>query len=381
MKFTDAVLLDGETRTTSDGWLVATARSVRTGIQLYAGSEVGRPDLSVVRVHRDASEVFAADSLQSFSHTSVTLDHPAGGVTPDNWKDEAVGEVSTAARIDGEWVQLPLVLKDRRAIEAVQGGKRELSAGYTCELDWTPGETADGQPFDASQRNIRINHLAIVDRARAGSKARIGDGAGSWGAAPITTSTNNIRSRPMTDNLRKVVLDGISIETTDQGAEAISKLQAQLSDANAAHAKADAEHIKAIAAKDADLAKKDAEIDDLKGKVMDDAAIDARVQARGDLIAAARAIHADVKTDGVSDADIRKAVVAAKLGDTAIKDKPQAYIDARFDILAEDAKGLDQTRQAIAGRVPVTGDAVAQVNDAWIKGVADLNAWRNQKEA
>lgn len=105
-------------------------------------------------------------------------------------------------------------------------------------------------------------------------------------------------------------------------------------------------HKAEIDAKDAELAKKDAEIDDLKGKVLDGAALDAAVAARGDLIAKARAIAPDVKTDGLSDAAIRKAVVVAKLGD-AVKDKADAYIDARFDILAEDAEVVDPVRQHI----------------------------------
>src|SRR5690606_5280771 len=179
-KFTDSVTLDG-TRLTGDGYLVTTARSVRTGVQLYAGSEVGRPEMRTVRVMRPADEVFSQDSLQSFSHTPVTLNHPSEAVTAANWSKLAVGEVSTAAKQDGDWISLPLILKDAAAIRAVQSGKRELSAGYTCELEWT-----DGHPdHDAIQRNIRINHLAVVDRARAGQEARIGD---NWGTSPIPTT-------------------------------------------------------------------------------------------------------------------------------------------------------------------------------------------------
>lgn len=376
MKFVDAAPIAG-TRRTGDGYLVAEARCVRTGIQLYAGSEVGKPDMQVVRVYRDASEVFAAESLQSFSHAPITVDHPAESVTADNWKDLSVGEVSTAAKKDGEWVMLPLILKDAAAISAIESGKRELSAGYGCELDWTPGTSADGQAFDAQQRNIKINHLALVDRARAGSHARIGDGAGNWGASPVTPTADR-KGPDMPDNLRKVMVDGLPVETTDAGETAILKLTKDRDDARKALSDAETRHAEAIKAKDADLAKKDAEIDGLKGKVLDGAALDAAVQARGDLIAKAKAIAADVKTDGLSDAAIRKAVVVAKLGD-AMKDKPEAYIDARFDILAEDAAGTEQTRQALSGIQPSNvGDASAQAGKAWNDGVADLNAWRKE---
>lgn len=184
----------------------------------------------------------------------------------------------------------------------------------------------------------------------------------------------------MENALRTVVVDGLSVQTTDQGAQAISKLQADLASSAAKLTDAQAAHDKAIAAKDAEIAKKDAEIDGLKAKVLDGAALDAAVAARGDLLAKAKAIAPDVKTDGLSDAAIRKAVVVAKLGD-AMKDKAEAYIDARFDILAEDAAGDEQVRSAISNIKPNVGDAAAQASKAYADSVTDMNAWRNQKEA
>ncbi|MCZ7496267.1 DUF2213 domain-containing protein [Agrobacterium rhizogenes] len=380
MQFTDAVKVSG-TRRTADGYLIAEAKSVRTGIQLYSGDEVGKPEMSVVRVYRPADQVFADASLQSFTHAPVTMNHPDEAVTADNWKELAVGEVSTAAKKDGEWVHLPLILKDAKAISAVEDGKRELSAGYTCELVWGDGVTPDGQEFNATQTNIKINHLAIVDRARAGSQARIGDGA-SWGAAPFIPDHNPKKETIMT--LKTVTVDGIPVEVTDQGAVVISTLQTRLADANAKAEKAEAAHTAAIAAKDAELAKKDAELDAIKAKVLSDADLDKRVQERADLIAVANVIAKDVKTTGLSDAAIRKAVVAAKLGDAAISGKADAYIDARFDILAEDAKkeaGADPFARVVSdGLKPNLNDATRETK-AWSDGVSDLNAWRYQKEA
>lgn len=68
-----------------------------------------------------------------FSYAPVTIDHPDVPVTADNCKELSAGEVSTAVKQD-EWIVLPLILKDAKAIEAVETGKRELSAGYHCEL-------------------------------------------------------------------------------------------------------------------------------------------------------------------------------------------------------------------------------------------------------
>ncbi len=380
MNFTDAVAVSG-TRRTTDGYLVAEARSVRTGIQLYAGSEVGKPEMSVVRVYRPADQVFADASLQSFTHAPVTMDHPAEAVTADNWKQLAVGEVSTAAKKDGEWVHLPLILKDAAAIQAVETGKRELSAGYTCELVFGDGVTPDGEAFNATQTNIKINHLAVVDKARAGSKARIGDGAISWGVSPVTNDQQPEKEKIMT--LKTVTVDGIPVEVTDQGATVISTLQSRLADANTKFADAEKAHQTAIAAKDADLAKKDAEIDALKAKVLDEKALDEKVQARADLITVAKSIAKDVKTEGLTDAAIRKAVVSAKLGDAAIAGKADAYIDARFDILAEEAsKNPDPFANAVRDGVttPANITDASKAYEAMLQ--RDRNAWQgNQKES
>ncbi|SUU89401.1 hypothetical protein EDC40_103655 [Aminobacter aminovorans] len=349
---------------------------MRTGIQLYAGHEVGKPDVARVRVYRAADQVFAQDSLQSFSHAPITIDHPDQEVTADNWKELSVGEVSTAAKQDGQWVMLPLILKDAAAITAMVSGKRELSAGYNCELDWTPGMTADGEPYDAQQRSIKINHLALVDRARAGSQARIGD-AGNWGAAPI--STTDKETVTMSDALRTVVVDGLSVQTTDQGAQAITKLLADLASSAAKFTDAQNDHAKAIAAKDADLAKKDAEIDGLKAKILSDADLDKKVAARADLISKAKAIAKDVKTDGLSDAAIRRAAVVAKLGDAAVADKADAYIDARFDILVEDAgkNPSDPFRTVVQSGIQPVNDAGSSATAH--KAMTDhlTSAWQN----
>lgn len=181
--------------------------------------------------------------------------------------------------------------------------------------------------------------------------------------------------------LKTVTVDGIPVEVTDQGAVVISTLQTRLADANAKAEKAEAAHTAALAAKDAELAKKDAELDATKAKVLSDADLDKRVQDRADLIAVATVIAKEVKTTGLSDAAIRKAVVTAKLGDAAISGKTEAYIDARFDILADEAKkeaGADPFARVVSDGLKPTGTAQTQTNDAWKKSVDDLNAWRKE---
>lgn len=380
MQFTDSVTVAG-TRRREDGYLVADARIARTGIQTYLGIEVGKSDMSLVKVYRPGTEVFADETMKSAAHRPVTNDHPSAPVSSKNWKEHAVGQTGDEVSGEGIFIRVPLMVSDETAINDIEAGKQELSAGYTCDLDFTAGTTPTGEAYDAIQKNIRINHVAIVQRGRAGPQVRIGDGAYAWGIAPITSDEEMKGNRSMTT--RTITVDGLSVELADKDAQivqrTIDKLTAQVADIEALKTKTEADLLKTVAAKDAEIAKKDAEIDDLKGKVLDTAALDKRVQDRADLITTAKAIARDVKTEGLTDSAIRKAVVAAKLGDEAVKDKADAYIDARFDILAEDAAKNpgDPFRNVVADGLKPNG-AAADVNKAHADMVTGMtDAWKN----
>jgi len=378
--FTDSVLIAG-TRLREDGALLADARIARTGIQVYNGSEVGKPDMAMVRVYRPGSEVFSENTLKSAAHKTVTNDHPRELVSSDNWASVAVGITGDEITGEGIYIRVPLMVSDGKAVKAIQDGKRELSAGYTCELDWTAGKAPNGEAYDAIQRNIKINHVAIVDAGRAGKEVRIGDGAFKWGTSPLTTPLADERIPAM--DLRTVMVDGLQVSTTDAGAQAISKLLTDLASSAAKIDQLTTDHSKALAAKDAELAKKDAEIDTLKSKVVDGAALDALVAARSELVSTARAIAKDVKVDGLSDEAIRRATVVAVLGDAAISGKPAAYVDARFDILAEDAKKAkpDAFRTVVQGGVLPVADAGTS-DAAYRSMVGDMeNAWQTNGKA
>ena len=160
---------------TSSGYLVAEPRIARTGIQIYRGSELGRPDLEDVRVYRPANEVFDKRAMASLAHRPVTLDHPDRIVDPSNWREFAVGHSTGDVARDGEFIRVPLALMDAAAITAVQSGRSQLSVGYAAKLKWGPGETSDGQLYDAMQTEIRANHIALVSKARGGDKLKMGD--------------------------------------------------------------------------------------------------------------------------------------------------------------------------------------------------------------
>lgn len=361
-------------RETADGYLTAVAPVARTGIQIYAGYEVdpdnkhGLRDRATVRVNRSKKDVFSDATLHSFAHRPVTNDHPPVLVTADNWKQYSVGQTGDEVDArDGKFVRVPLCLMDAGVINDYRAGKKELSMGYQVALDYNPGVNEDGEEYDISQTDMRMNHLAVVHRARGGDKLKIGD--------------QQEGGRPMTDKTQSVVVDGISIETTAQGAQAIAKLQGLLSDSADRFQAELAAKDAAIAAKDKELATKDAALADANAKVPDQAAMDAAVAARSQLIADAKAVVSDFDAKGLSDADVRKAVVTKALGDAAVAGKSQAYLDARFDILLEEAgKGnaLDTALGNTVTRLAPATDSAAH-DAAHTASINSLNDWRNQK--
>ncbi|WGM31489.1 DUF2213 domain-containing protein [Brevundimonas sp. NIBR11] len=352
MQLFDAVTL-GEPRLTRDGYLVADAKIARTGIQIYSGKEVdpenkqGYRDRAVVRVFRPESEVFSTDALASFAHRPVTNDHPAEAVSAANWRDHSVGMTGNEIARDGDYIRVPMVVMDSAAVAAWKDGKRELSCGYESKIVFDAGTTPDGQAYDAIQTNIRGNHLAIVARGRAGSECRIGDqDAPERGRSPASL---NHGDRHMT--LKTITVDGLPVETTDAGIAAIEKLRGLLTVADTARATAVSDHAAAIAAKDKELAEKDDEIEKLKKKVVEDAALDALVADRAAVVTKAKALKADVVTDGKSIEQIKRDV----LGD-AVKEKSADYVDAAWDLKAADTAN-DSIRDAVRHQDQSTNDA------------------------
>ena len=152
---------------TPQGGLIAAANLTRTGVFPYR-----QADGSVRRELRSPEEVFAPDSLATYALAPVTVDHP-GKVGPANWKTHSVGIVGPDVRKDGDYVAGEVHIQHADTIgRAESGDLKELSCGYSCEVDRSPG-TYKGQPYDAIQRNIRINHVALLPSGQ----GRMGPGA------------------------------------------------------------------------------------------------------------------------------------------------------------------------------------------------------------
>jgi hypothetical protein len=165
----DRSSLTGNWVETPEGFLRIRATFSRSGCQTYTN-----PDGSKRVEYRPPEEVSRPDSLLSMGGLPVTLEHPPQLLTPDTVRQHTRGHSGTQVEYTDGFVHGTVTLTDREAIEAVKrGDATELSNGYRCEYDPTPGVAPDGTRYDGVQRRISGNHHAVTRKARAGSEVRL----------------------------------------------------------------------------------------------------------------------------------------------------------------------------------------------------------------
>ncbi len=157
---------------TDEGFLICRNVPIaRIGDQEYLSSELGLDGNSIITVHRPESEVFSDATIASFEGKPVTDDHPAELVDIQNAGQYSKGHAQNVRRGIGDWSDYliaDLHIHDEVLINEIKAGKREISCGYTVDYD----DNGDGT---FTQKNIRGNHIAVVEEGRAGHSAAIMD--------------------------------------------------------------------------------------------------------------------------------------------------------------------------------------------------------------
>ena len=341
-------------------------------------------DNSVTRELRLPEEVFSHVSLESMNGKPVTNNHPRKKVTADNAKKYQVGSIGTdpssyidswAARrgyndegergstaSDGFHVAVTLTITNADAIADVKSGKTALSMGYTCDIEDAPaGSVWCGMAYECVQRNIRYNHVAIVDKARAGDAARIrmdGDDAiqiENEGASPNPKQGEN--------SMKKIKIDGVDYEGEDGLIKSYQEEKKRADSAEAALVKADGDSKSELSKMEAErdnhkdrADKLDAEIKKLREQSLDPKRLDEAVKARVELLDAA--IKAGVEVaDGISDVEIRKAVITKVYPEAKLDGRDDAYINGRFDSAVEELrKDADSSSRQFTSDLPPAGN-------------------------
>lgn len=153
----------------------------KVGIFEYSGAQIGLTGEAagrIFKVYRPAEELADQACIDSFKLLPFVDEHAMlgsedSGATPAERKG-VQGYIGEQVRFDPPYLRANLKIVSESMKSAIDNGKIELSPGYRCVYDLTPG-TFEGQHYDAVQRRIRGNHLALVDEGRTGPDVSVLD--------------------------------------------------------------------------------------------------------------------------------------------------------------------------------------------------------------
>lgn len=219
-------------------WLCNDSNISKVGVFAYLGREIS-PKLEadkVYYVYRPAEELFSKETIDSFkSVVPLTDEHEMLGkdYTPAESKGVEGVVFDPHPSDDGLYLKGNVKIFSERMKHLLNRGKKELSMGYFCDYDLTAGEF-NGQHYDVVQRNLRANHVALVDRGRSGSDVRVFDRAVVYDKEPME----------LTKMTKTIVKDSEVDKRKD-----ISEVEAMLYEAKKDPAKLTDELIKTIVGK------------------------------------------------------------------------------------------------------------------------------------
>lgn len=351
--------------TTPEGYLRVWCKAARTGTQLYR-----RADGSQVREYRPPEEVGNPEALATFGMTPVTYEHPPALLDSDNTKKFQIGYSGSQVRYNDGFVEVALVITDKDSISRIQkGDAREVSAGYKVDFDPTPGITPEGESYDGVQRNIRVNHIAVVPRGRAGPEVRLLLDRMDAADAVAEPSDDPQPKSPTSLVMATIHLDGLEMELPAEAASAVQshvrelnrQITALTSERDDFSAKLDAltEEFSALS-EEKEMAEGRADaleerLSDLDGTDgasarIDTAELDRLVSARlATLQTLAPAFAEDFKFDGIDEDTLYAEAFKNLTGSAPREDADPAYIQgvvegilaARVDEDPEDEEGDD----------------------------------------
>jgi len=383
-------------QTTADGGLRVTGRFARVGVLTYSD---GAGDTWGELVPPET--LFDPSSMETLRGVAVTDLHPGGLVTPETRKALAVGHVGDAIGPDGDYLTGPVYVTDAEEIARVQRGERkDLSCGYTCDLDETPG-TFNGQPYRAVQRGRVYNHLGLGPEGwgRAGTDVslRLDGSTATTPCARVDSATTPTKGTRMKFALKirgKVVhIDAdqpVEVATQDAQGEidtvvaAADDLATKLKAAESALMEA----LKSVAAlKAAHAAEEAAEPKPVTEADVPEAVADSIVAKRLAKLDAAREgarfVAPTIKLDGLKVRDIHAQVVAAQLPTVKTDGLSDDLLAGMFAGIVEGAKtrgarraDSDRALSAVVDPTVAPTDAHADAAETPVKRQQDaLKKW------
>lgn len=222
-----------------------------------------KADNSVEMEAKLPTELLSEGTVSSANSKPITDNHPDELVTQVNARNYMKGFTATNAHVENDTLKVDMTITDKSLIDEINRGKQELSIGFETEVVPKKGEYK-GVAYDSVQRNIQINHVAVVEQGRAGHSVRLlGDSA--------EMIEQDVQKKGKRMDTTKVRLDGADVTVATVDADKIIKLDAD-----------NAEKEKKIAELEALIEEKKKELDELKGEAEEEKKNADEAQAKAD---------------------------------------------------------------------------------------------------
>ena len=337
---------------------------------------------------RPRDEVMRPESLATLRGATLTDLHPPQLVTPASWKRDAIGHVGDDVTVDADYVRASVIVQDATAIDRVRGKeRRELSCGYTCDLDETPG-VFNGKPYTRVQRNITYNHVGLGPEGwgRAGSDVSLRmDGADVAARttrldaprACVTDTTSGAASRVATNTESKTMpkiqrRDGDEPEPKDPGKDPEKK--------------SDAEGADEMPAKKVDMISREEHEQAMQAMQAKYSAIEAALVDMTKQFSELKAMHAAEENAEVSEDDVPEAVVDSLVSKRlALREGAASVLGASVKL--DGLKASEIRAKVIAHAMPtmkldgLDAKAVTQIFDGIVEGSKSAQAKRADGKA
>ncbi|EPF4505839.1 DUF2213 domain-containing protein [Enterococcus faecalis] len=333
IRYDKALILDF--KETDEGYLNVSACPItRPGVFPYR-----RTDGGLSMEAKLPEELFSQATVASANGKPMTDDHPSEPVTAANYNKYAKGMTHTDAQVIDNKLVVSFTVTDSETIKKINDGKRELSIGFQADVAAEKG-TYNGMQYDSVQRNMLINHIAIVDEGRAGPEVAI---RGDSVAFMIDSKDKNTGGSKMP----KLIIDSKEYEVDPVIKANYDAMQAKLDAAEQRSTNAE----KVEGERDALQSQVDnltKELQTAKESALTGDALDKRVQARVELVSAAKKFLGDsADLVGKTDRQIKEAVITKTNSDFKGDGKSDDYINAYFDSMTTMATEKGFTASAV----------------------------------
>lgn len=200
------------------------------GREIPSYQALGLEPNRIYRLYRDPEEL--ARGAHTFKNLQLLMYHTAVNAA-DPKTAVTVGCIGSDVSFDAPYLSASICLWTEEAIKLVESKKQaELSCSYRYRADMTEGVTPEGVAFDGTMRDIMGNHVALVEKGRAGPDVYVSDShplelppmfkrptlvAAVLAALPSTTLTDD----------QKLALDAALAKADDEAEEERKKKAAE----------------------------------------------------------------------------------------------------------------------------------------------------------